>query len=142
MKKMKLGVVIAIATATILTNGISAVQATVRNNASNADPTISVSLETAVDLSSDEKSKIERDVLAYHLYGVELSDEGIAPCGLTCTLFGHDTQMHIAIVVEHKIRKTIPRCLETKYNVTTCSRCDYELIEKVMDHYISCCPED
>lgn len=142
MKKMKLGVVIAIATATILTNGISAVQATVRNNAVNADPTISVSLETAVDLSRDEKSKIESDVLAYHLHGVESSDEGIAPCGLTCTLFGHDTQVHLAYVIEHKVNKKAPRCLETVYDVTTCSRCDYETMKRKLDHYISCCPED
>lgn len=138
VRKIFLAAVIAVT----MTTGTLAVQGYAGNNTFDEDSNISVDVETSSDLSEDEMIRLKDDVLAYHLYGVNPASEEITPCGLTCTLFGHDEKTQAVAVVEHKVNKTIPRCRESKYNVTTCNRCDYEKIDLVLQRYIQCCPED
>ena len=98
---------------------------------------ITVSIEDASALTEGQIEKITNAVITYHS-GYE-TIESSQPYGLTCVLLGHDKQLNMVSVIEHKVRATIPRCLETQYKVTTCSRCDYENIEYYTDTYISCC---
>ena len=98
---------------------------------------ITVSIEGASNLTDGQIEKITNAVITHHC-GHE-TVESSQPYGLTCVLFGHDKQLNMVSVIEHKVRATNPRCLETQYKVTTCSRCDYENIEYYTDTYISCC---
>lgn len=59
--------------------------------------------------------------------------------GLVCNVFGHKTTTELIEVVEHCVHDTIPRCLLTYYNLTTCSRCDYTNVEYVSSIHINCC---
>ncbi len=98
---------------------------------------ITINVEDVNRLSEEQIEKITDVVIDYHCNHV--TSVGSTPYGLTCVLLGHDTQTNMVSVIEHKVRATVPRCLETKYKVTTCSRCDYENIEYVLEKYISCC---
>lgn len=103
----------------------------------NIENSISVSIEDGTNLSDDQIEIITDAVISYHCNHVTV--EGSTSYGLTCVLLGHDSQTNMVSVIEHKVRASNPRCLETKYKVTTCSRCDYENIEYVLEKYISCC---
>ena len=98
---------------------------------------ITISVEDGNSLSADQIERFANAVIAYHCEH-EVSAAS-TPYGLTCVLLGHDTTTKMISVIEHKVRASNPRCLETKYNVTICNRCDYENIEYVLDKYISCC---
>lgn len=116
---------------------------TYMNNTSdneNKSTEITVSIEDTTNLSEEKIEKIKNDVLEYHINGNNF--ENLSTHGITCTLFGHDKQTNRTRVVEHKVAKTEPRCKESIYNVTTCSRCDYEEISCIGYSYIYCCPED
>ncbi len=62
-----------------------------------------------------------------------------APCGLTCTLFGHKTQSAIARTTVHKVHELSPRCEQTFYEVTSCERCDYSDVSVISVDRIICC---
>lgn len=66
-------------------------------------------------------------------------DDGAAPYGLICTLFGHKIESSVIIAVKHNVRATSPKCLEETYNVETCSRCDYVNSTLLGATYIVCC---
>lgn len=66
-------------------------------------------------------------------------NDGAATYGLTCTLFGHKIESSVVTAVTHKVRATDPRCLQERFNVETCSRCDYTNKTKLSSAYISCC---
>ena len=98
---------------------------------------ITIDIEGSYDLTDDQICSITDTVMAYHC-GHEVPTTS-STYGLTCVLLGHDKQTNMVSVIEHKVRATIPRCLETKYLVTTCSRCDYENIEYVAEKHVACC---
>lgn len=98
---------------------------------------ITIDIEDSDDLTDDQIFSITDTVMAYHS-GHKVPTTS-STYGLTCVLLGHDKQTNMVSVIEHKMRASNPRCLETKYLVTTCSRCDYENIEYVAEKYIACC---
>lgn len=101
------------------------------------EPNITIDIEGADILSEEQFVRITNTVMAYHCdHEMPMMS---STYGLTCVLLGHDKQTNMVSVIEHKVLATNPRCLETKYLVTTCSRCDYESIEYVAEKYISCC---
>lgn len=59
--------------------------------------------------------------------------------GLMCTLFGHKLESSITTTITHKARTTAPRCLQKKFNVEACTRCDYTNSTLISNIYISCC---
>lgn len=73
-----------------------------------------------------------------------VGDNGNAaqPYGLGCTLFGHDYKYTSAIVIQHKVFPTSPRCVEYYYDVTYCEDCDYTEETLLGSSYIDCCPKD
>lgn len=52
---------------------------------------------------------------------------------IICTLFGHDLETSNAIVREHNVSPTQPKCIEYQYRVTNCRRssCDYIVKELI-----------
>ena len=141
-KKFKIfqKVVSIIAVVAILSTGIAAIQSASTKFVIPNGRNISVNIENPLDLTDEQVARIETDVLAYYLDD-EIAETANHPYGLSC-LFGHDKITHTVRVIEHKVYKTAPRCKESIYSVTTCSRCDYEEMTLLAQHYISCCPED
>lgn len=74
--------------------------------------------------------------------GFEGDGETASTYGLTCTLFGHDTESTVIYTITHRKKATSPRCLKEYFNCTTCSRCDYFVSELISSQYIVCCAED
>lgn len=85
------------------------------------------------DVSEETKEKI----IAYYTNGGE--DDGVAICGLTCTLFGHKLETTTIKTITHKVRATAPRCLQRYYDYEACTRCDYESSTLLSKSYIYCC---
>lgn len=50
---------------------------------------------------------------------------------ILCDLFGHKLDVSYALVREHNVSQTQPKCIEREYKVTRCTRssCDYLLQE-------------
>lgn len=86
------------------------------------------------DISEETRAKI----IAYYS-DPNHEDDGVATCGLTCTLFGHKLENSTVRSVTHKVRSTAPRCLEKTYDYDACTRCDYESSELLGSVYIYCC---
>ena len=86
------------------------------------------------DISEETKNKI----IAYYS-DPNHEDDGIATCGLTCTLFGHKLESTTVRSVTHKVSATAPRCLEKTYDYDACTRCDYEKSTLLGSSYIFCC---
>ena len=86
------------------------------------------------DISEETKNKI----IAYYS-DPNHEDDGIATCGLTCTLFGHKLESTTLRTVTHKASATAPRCLEKTYDYVACTRCDYEKSTLLGSSYIFCC---
>ncbi len=86
------------------------------------------------DISEETRAKI----IAYYS-DPNHEDDGIATCGLTCTLFGHKLENSTVRSVTHKARSTAPRCLEKTYDYDACTRCDYETSTLLSSTYIFCC---
>ena len=86
------------------------------------------------DISEETKAKI----IAYYS-DPNHEDDGIATCGLTCTLFGHKLESTTVRSVTHKASATAPRCLEKIYDYDACTRCDYEKSTLLSSSYIYCC---
>lgn len=84
------------------------------------------------DTTEDFRSKF---IAHYFSHG----DEDAATYGLICTLFGHKIESTVSSVITHKVKSTDPRCLQERYNVETCSRCDYINKTLLSSYYISCC---
>ncbi len=86
------------------------------------------------DISEETIAKI----IAYYS-NPNHEDDGVATCGLTCTLFGHKLESTTLRTVTHKARSTAPRCLERTYDYVACTRCDYEVSTLLGSSYIYCC---
>lgn len=70
----------------------------------------------------------------------ENEDDGIATCGLLCTIIGHDIDTSTVYTIKHKARATAPRCLRKTYSHEVCTRCDdYETSTLIGSTYINCC---
>ena len=85
-------------------------------------------------LTQEEKLHIAQ-IRVNHL---ETTEEA-TPYGVMCDLFGHKTTTETISVIEHCVRDTPPRCLQTYEDLTVCSRCDYVNIEVVGSIHIYCC---
>ena len=66
-------------------------------------------------------------------------NDGTAAYGLTCTLFGHKLESSVMTTITHKAKATDPRCLQERFNVEVCTRCDYTNPILISSTYISCC---
>ena len=101
------------------------------------EETVTVTVEnTDLIFNSNTTEEFRSKFIASYLNPV---DDGAETYGLTCTLFGHNLESSIVTSVTHKVRTTAPKCLQEKYNVETCTRCDYTNKTLISSTYISCC---
>ena len=59
-----------------------------------------------------------------------------------CWLTGHNLTKETVSTTEHKAKDAVPRCLQTFYEVETCSKCDHYEQTEITSAYIFCCPEN
>lgn len=107
----------------------------VQTNAAEAttQPHIDIYIENQ-EISEETKARI----LEY--YSVENpADDGVATCGVTCTLFGHKLETSTVVKVTHNVRTTSPKCLKKTYAYEACTRCDYDNSTLLSSQYIICC---
>ncbi|MBQ2880636.1 MAG: hypothetical protein IJE40_00050 [Clostridia bacterium] len=102
-------------------------------NYENEDTTVIFQTNSAF---SDETKQYIADRLIYGKHDDDISTYA------WCWLTGHDKQTETVYVIKHKLFPTEPRCEETEYSVTTCSKCDFYEEAEIASYYISCCPED
>lgn len=133
LQKKSLVILITLILSVILSISVLAVHSVGEVN----DDELTINIHGEEGLSTEQIERITNIVSEYHCG--HISSEAAVPYGLMCTLFGHDEQLHSVSAIEHKVRATNPKCLETDYLVTTCSRCEYENIEVLAEIYISCC---
>lgn len=86
--------------------------------------------------SNTKFTEAEQDTIRAHFIN-EGSD--VQPCGLKCTLFGHDYKTELVTVITHKARSTSPRCLKETFNTKTCTVCADTQSTLVNKDYIICC---
>lgn len=96
--------------------------------------------EYTVEFENTNLSEEQREAIAHNLVFGE--DDTVQTYGLMCTLFGHNTEENKVSVITHKVKTTSPRCKRETYNVTICTRCDYQEQELTSTSYIVCCPID
>ena len=133
LRKKSLGILVVLVLSVMLSVSVLAVHAVGDAN----DNDLSITIHGVDKLTTEQIERITSIVSEYHC-GYTTSETAVS-YGLMCTLFGHDEQLHSVSAIEHKVRASNPRCLETDYKVTTCSRCEYENIEVLAEIYISCC---
>lgn len=66
-------------------------------------------------------------------------DDEASTYGLMCTLFGHKLESSVVTTITHKAKSSAPRCLQERFNVEACTRCDYTNSTLLNSTYISCC---
>lgn len=137
MQKKPLCILIILVLTVMLSVSVLAVHSVGEANVTIVDNNLTITIHDVEELTPEQIERITDLVSEYH--SDHLSYEPVVSYGLMCTLLGHDKQLHSVSAIEHKVRSTNPRCLETHYKVTTCSRCEYENIEVLAETYISCC---
>ncbi len=65
-------------------------------------------------------------------------DNGVATCGLMCTVFGHNYEKQSVTAITHGVNSKQPTCLEEYFILTQCTRCDTYTIERTGYCYIYC----
>lgn len=62
---------------------------------------------------------------------------------LLCVISGHDySQYESVTTITHRADDKAPRCLQERFLISKCSRCEHYKTERTSFCYISCCPED
>lgn len=98
--------------------------------------TVTVTVNEVVFVFDADTSEEFRNEFIYHYFN---DDNGVAACGLTCTLLGHKLESSVVTAITHKAKATAPRCLEETFEMQACSRCDYFTRSLISASYISCC---
>lgn len=99
--------------------------------------TVTVTVNEVEFVFDADTSEGFRNKAIAHYFGHD--DDGAETYGLTCTLFGHKLESSLVTSIKHNAKSTAPRCLQEKYNVEVCSRCDYTNRTLISSSYISCC---
>lgn len=100
------------------------------------EDTVTVTVNEVVFVFDADTTEDFRNKFIAHYFN---HDEEASAYGLMCTLFGHKLESSIVTTITHKVRSTAPRCLQEKFNVEACTRCDYTNSTLLNSTYISCC---
>ena len=68
------------------------------------------------------------------------NDDASTTYNLLCSLFGHKYETKGVTTITHCVLDEAPRCLEETFDLSLCSRCDDQLVERTSYGYIFCCP--
>lgn len=104
------------------------------NSSSIIIDNIEVIFDSSSSLSTEDKQLIAE----------QLANENstVQTYGLFCNLFGHKYTTEMVVTITHCVNPTSPRCLQERWEVSKCSRCDnteQTLLSQIM---IDCCPSD
>ncbi len=99
--------------------------------------------ETDNVLTIDNVEYIFEDNLTYEeqlqlIDAINRDDNGVETCGLWCTLFGHDYEEQYVTTVTHGVNSAPLTCLEERFIVSQCTRCDTSSVERTGYNYIYC----
>lgn len=97
--------------------------------------TESKSIEVLFD-SNTKFTEAEQDTIRAHFIN---EGNDVQPCGLKCTLFGHDYKTELVTVITHKARSTSPRCLKETFETKICTVCSDTVSTLVNEKLIVCC---
>lgn len=93
---------------------------------------------TVIFNENDTWDATTREAIAHRLvYG---NDDTSTTYNLLCSLFGHKYETKGVTAITHCVFDEAPRCLEEYFDLSLCSRCDDQLIERTGFRYIYCCP--
>lgn len=99
-----------------------------------------VSNTTVITILSDVSPRTREKILEFYSEnGSLITKEQNDSRGIMCSLFGHKLEYSNASVIEHRVRATSPRCLQTISSVESCTRCDYINSTVLSRQYIVCC---
>ncbi len=91
--------------------------------------------EIEVFVQGDNLDSDEAETIAQFLVNNLIYDtcDGGSSKSILCDLFGHKLDISYALVREHNVSQTQPKCIEREYKVTRCTRssCDYIVQEVV-----------
>ncbi len=99
--------------------------------------TVTVTVNETVFIFDADTTEDFRDKFIENYFNGE--DDSATAYGLICTLFGHKLSSTVVTAITHKAKATSPRCLQERFNVENCSRCDYTKSTKISAAYIVCC---
>lgn len=86
--------------------------------------------------SNTKFTESEQDAIRAHFIN---AGNDVQPCGLKCTLFGHDYKTELVTVITHKVRSTSPRCLKETFETKICTVCSDTVSTLVNEKLIVCC---
>lgn len=94
-----------------------------------------VIFEEGSSFTAEQKQRI-----AEFLVNGTVEESTVQPKGFMCNVFGHKTSTSMVESIDHCVSATSPRCRYNRWEVTTCSRCDYTTKTLVFSEMIVCCP--
>lgn len=77
-----------------------------------------------ITVEGDDLSYAEMQRIADYI-AKDSESENAHTYGLICSIFGHNITESTAIEVTHNVYTASPKCVQKKYAVKICSRCDY-----------------
>lgn len=86
--------------------------------------------------SNTKFTESEQDAIRDHFIN---AGNDVQPCGLKCTLFGHDYKTELVTVITHKVRSTSPRCLKETFETKICTVCSDTVSTLINEKLIVCC---
>ena len=110
------------------------------DNTSSVYTYVKEGVEYTVDFSDASFSADKHEVIAQRL--LSLAEDEVQTYGLMCTLFGHKFETSEISVITHKVYQYAPRCKDEAYDVSICTRCDYQEQTLITTSYIDCCHEE
>lgn len=116
---------------------ISLVSIFTLNSFAQSTKTFAFSID-GIDISITSDENISSDFAYNVAYGM-IHNDGIIPKGAYCNLYGHSYVNSTAIITEHKVYTSIPRCVKKTYSVKTCSVCGYQTKTLTSSTRINCC---
>ena len=104
------------------------------------DPETYVYEHDNVTIIFDEDTPFSSSVREHIVESLSHDDDNIVPCGLMCTLFGHNYTYGVITTITHEVSDTQPKCLKEIFEVGECSRCGNVITTLISMEYIVCCP--
>ena len=116
---------------------ISLVSIFTLNSFAQSTKTFAFSID-GIDISITSDENISSD-FAFEIAEKVLNGNNAIAKGLYCDNFGHSYVSSTAIITEHKVYTSIPRCVKKTYSVKTCSVCGYQTKTLTSSTRINCC---
>lgn len=111
-------------------------------NTSAVDINNSIITINNTDIIFDVNSTLTNDEMLIIAESIVYGASNVQTYGLICNIFGHKNTTEYVTTITHCVRNTAPRCLNEKWELLVCSRCDNVEETRIAYSYMNCCPED